>query len=230
MELSRIARLLGQTDVFRVLDPATLQSLAERVVVRTYEKGQSICVQDDPGDRMYVLADGVVKLVVRSPRGEVVELVRHWPPASFGELAVLDGGPRTATAEAVERSTLIAIHRDEVLKLLRSNPDVAEALLRSLGALVRRADRQATERVFLHLPGRVAIQLLELDEAIKRDRSRKEGRPHRVTQTELAQMVGATRQSVNQALRTLEARGLIKVTSSGIEILDPAGLRRRASL
>ncbi len=229
MEPGRIAKLLGETDVFSVLDPPTRQAMGENVLVRTFDKGQSIFVQDDPGDRMYVLAEGVVKLVVRSPRGEVVELVRHWPPGSFGELAVLDGGRRTASAEAVERSTLIVITRDDVLKLLRSNADVAEALLRSLGALVRRADRQATERVFLHLPGRVAIQLLELDEAIQRDHSPK-GRSHRITQTELAQMVGATRQSVNQALRSLEARHLIKVTTSGIEILDPVGLRRRASL
>ncbi len=228
MDVGRIARLLGETDVFSVLDPPTLQKLADSVLVRTFDKGQSIFVQDDPGDRMYVVAEGVVKLVVRSPRGEVVELVRHWPPGSFGELAVLDGGRRTATAEAVERSTLIAITREDVLRLLRSNADVAAALLRSLGALVRRADRQATERVFLHLPGRVAVQLLELDESIRDDRSRSRG--HRITQTELAQMVGATRQSVNQALRTLEARHLIRVTTTGIEILDPAGLRRRASL
>jgi len=228
LDVGRIARLLGETDVFSVLDPPTLQKLADSVLVRTFDKGQSIFVQDDPGDRMYVVAEGVVKLVVRSPRGEVVELVRHWPPGSFGELAVLDGGRRTATAEAVERSTLIAITREDVLRLLRSNADVAAALLRSLGALVRRADRQATERVFLHLPGRVAVQLLELDESIRDDRSRSRG--HRITQTELAQMVGATRQSVNQALRTLEARHLIRVTTTGIEILDPAGLRRRASL
>ena len=229
MDTGRIARLLGETDVFRVLDQETLRELASNVLVRTVDKGQSICVQDDPGDRMYVVAEGVVKLVVRSPRGEVVELMRHWPGGTFGELSLLDGGPRTATAEAVERSTVIVIHRDEVLKLLRSSADVAEALLRSLAAMVRRTDRQATERVFLHLPGRVAAQLLELDEAIKRDRSPKP-RSHRITQTELAQMVGATRQSVNQALRTLEARGLIRMGPQGIKILDHAGLRRRATL
>jgi CRP/FNR family transcriptional regulator len=80
--------------------------------------------------------------------------------------------------------------------------------------------------VFLPLPGRVAKQLLELDEAGQRSRA-----PHqRITQTELAQMVGATRQSVNQALRTLEARGLIRMGPQGIKILDHAGLRRRATL
>jgi len=229
LEPGRIAKLLGETEIFKVLDPPTLHALAESVLVRTFDKGQSICVQDDPGDRMYVLAEGVVKLVVHSPRGEVVELVRHWPPGTFGELAVLDGGRRTATAEAVERSTLIVITRDDVLKLLRSNADVAEALLRSLGALVRRADRQATERVFLHLPGRVAAQLLELNDAARPDNPPR-SKAHRTTQTELAQMVGATRQSVNQALRQLEERGLIRVTAKGIEIVDLAGLRRRASL
>jgi CRP/FNR family transcriptional regulator, cyclic AMP receptor protein len=113
---------------------------------------------------MFVLLDGVVKLVVRSKDGELVELVRHQPPASFGELAVLDGGPRSATAEAVEPSILLVVTRAELLRLLRPEEQVAEALLHLLGTIVRRTTRQLTDLVFLNLQGRVARQLLVLAE------------------------------------------------------------------
>jgi len=224
----QIAELLAQTDLFGVLDEATLMEVAERTLVRVVERGQTIFVQDEPGDRLFVLADGAVKLVVRSAQGEVVELVRHWPPAVFGEVALLDGGPRSATAEAVEPAILVVVTREELIRLLRSDTQVVDAVLQSLGALIRRADLLATELVFLDLPGRLARRLLELAELP--GHSGNEGRPRtrRVTQTELANMVGGSRQSVNIALRSLEKRGYIRLVGWQIELLDPAELRRRA--
>jgi CRP/FNR family transcriptional regulator, cyclic AMP receptor protein len=172
---------------------------------------------------MFVLLEGAVKLVVRSRDGELVELVRHNPPAFFGELAVLDGGPRSATAEAVERSTLLVVTRAE-LWLLRFEEQVAEALLRSLGTIVRRTTHQVTDLAFLSLQGRVAAKLLELagpaGQGVARTR--------RLTQVELATMVGGARQSVNQALKSLEARGYIGVAGRTVEILDPQQLHRLA--
>jgi CRP-like cAMP-binding protein len=220
----QIATLLAKTDLFGVLDEATLDQMAGRTRVRAVDKGQTIFVQDEPGDRMFVLADGAVKLVVRSAQGEVVELARHVPPAAFGEVALLDGGSRSATAEAVERSTLLVVTRDDLIGLLRSDTHVVDAVLRSLGAMVRHADRLATDLVFLDLQGRVARRLLELAEPGK-DEGLRTGR---LTQTELANMVGGSRQSVNLALRTLEERGCIRMVGLTIELLDPDELRRRA--
>ena len=220
----QIATLLAKTDLFGVLDEATLDRMAGRARVRAVDKGQTIFVQDEPGDRMFVLADGAVKLVVRSAQGEVVELARHVPPAAFGEVALLDGGARSATAEAVERSTLLVVTRDDLIGLLRSDTHVVDAVLRSLGAMVRHADRLATDLVFLDLQGRVARRLLELAEPGK-DEGLRTGR---LTQTELANMVGGSRQSVNLALRTLEERGCIRMVGLTIELLDPDELRRRA--
>lgn len=222
----QIAALLAQTDLFGVLDEASLDQLATRTRVRSADKGQTIFVQDEPGDRMFVLAEGAIKLVVRSAQGEVVELARHRPPAAFGEVALLDGGPRSASAEAVERSTLLVVTRDDLIGLLRSDSQVAAAVLKSLGAMVRRADRLATDLVFLDLPGRVARRLLELAEAPPGEG--RSMRTRRLTQTELANMVGGTRQSVNLALRTLEERGSIRLVGLTIELLDPDELRRRA--
>jgi CRP-like cAMP-binding protein len=230
----QIAELLAETDLFGVLEASTLAEVAERTMVRVVEKGQTIFVQDEPGDRLFALAEGSVKLVVRSAQGEVVELARHWRPAVFGEVALLDGGPRSATAEAVERTTLVVVTRDELIRLLRSDSQVVDRVLKALGELIRRADLLATELVFLDLPGRLARRLLELAEPPD---GPAQGAPEtgdvrlrtrRVTQTELANMVGGSRQSVNIALRSLEKRGYVRLVGWTIELLDPNELRRRA--
>src|SRR5262245_47165299 len=161
----QVAELLAETDLFGVLDAAALAEVAERTRVKVVEKGQTIFVQDEPGDRLFVVAKGAVKLVVRSAQGEVVELVRHWRPAVFGEVALLDGGPRSATAEALEPTTLVVVTRDELIRLLRSDSQIVDQVLKALGGLIRRADQQAIELVFLDLPGRLARRLLELAEA-----------------------------------------------------------------
>ncbi len=225
----QVAELLAETDLFGVLDAATLAEVAGHTLTRMAEKGQTIFVQDEPGDRLFVIAEGAVKLVVRSAQGDVVELARHWRPAVFGEVALLDGGRRSATAEAVERTTLAVVTRDDLIRLLRSTSQIVDQVLKALGGLIRRADQQAIELVFLDLPGRLARRLLELAEAADSS-TEHDGRlrTRRVTQTELANMVGGSRQSVNIALRSLEKRGFVRVVGSSIELLDPAELRRRA--
>lgn len=215
MDLQHRAGVLARTELFGGIDEAARRRIAEHVAERVVERGQSVFTQDEPGDRMYVLADGAVKLFVASRDGGVVELVRHRPPATFGEVALLDGGPRSASAEAVERSTLLVVTRVELLHLLRAEDQVAEALLSTLGAMVRRTTRQVSDLVFLDLQGRIARRLLAM--ATEGD-----GLPRtpRVTQTELAAMVSGARQTVNQALRSLESRGYIRADGGGFEILD----------
>jgi CRP-like cAMP-binding protein len=178
-----------------------------------------VFIQGEPGDRMYVLAEGAVKLYVSSRDGGIVELVRHRPPAAFGEVALLDGGPRTASAQAVERSVLLVMTRAELVALLRSDDRVAEALLRTLGAIVRRTTRQVSDLAFLDLQGRVAGQLLALAGGGGPARTRQ------VTQGELASMVNGARQTVNQALRSLEAHGFIRSDGRSFEILDRERLK-----
>ncbi len=213
MNLEHRAGVLARTELFREIDEATRRRIAEHVAERVVEPGQCVFVQDEPGDRMYVLAEGAVKLFVASRNGGIVELVRHRPPATFGEVALLDGGPRSASAEAVERSTLLVVTRAELLHLLRAEDHVAEALLRTLGTIVRRTTRQISDLAFLSLQGRVAAKLLDLAEPGGT-------RTRRVTQVELATMVGGARQTVNQALRSLESRGYIRADGGGFEILD----------
>jgi CRP/FNR family cyclic AMP-dependent transcriptional regulator len=220
----KIASLLAEVELFGELDDSTLLAIAGRARRRVVDRGQVLFWQDEPGESMFVLLEGAVKLVVSSRDGGLVELARLVAPASFGELAVLDGGPRSATAQAVERSTLLAITRAEVLRLVHSEEQVAEALLRLLGTMVRRTTRQVTDLALLSLPMRVAAKLLELADPAGEGPAR----TRRFTQVELATMVGAARQSVNQALKALEARGYIRTAGRAVEILDPQSLRRLA--
>jgi CRP/FNR family transcriptional regulator, cyclic AMP receptor protein len=221
VDLQCRAAVLARTELFQGIDEATRRRIAEHVTERVVERGQCVFSQGEPGDRMYVLAEGAVKLFLSSRDGGIVELVRHRPPAAFGEVALLDEGPRSASAEAVERSTLLVVTRPELLRLLRSDDQVAESLLRILGAMVRRTTRQVSGLAFLSLQGRVAAKLLDLTEP-------GQALTRRITQVELATMVGGARQTVNQALRSLEARGYIRANGRVIEILDREQLRRLA--
>ncbi len=213
MDARTAASLLGRVEPFQALDERARLTVVEHASRRTVDKGQMVFWQDDPGEAMFVLLEGTVKLIVCSRDGELIELHRHAAPAIFGELAVLDGGPRSASAEAVERSTLLVVTRPELLRLLRSDEQVAAALLSTLGAMVRRTTRQISDLAFLSLQGRVAAKLLDLTEPDG-------ARTRRVTQVELATMVGGARQTVNQALRSLEARGYIRADGRCFEILD----------
>jgi CRP/FNR family transcriptional regulator, cyclic AMP receptor protein len=221
VNLQHRADVLARTELFRAIDEATRRRIAEYVAERVVDRGQCVFRQDEPGDCMYVLAEGAVKLFVASRNGGIVELVRHRPPATFGEVALLDGGRRSASAEAVERSTLLVVTRPELLRLLRTDEQVAEALLSVLGAMVRRTTHQINDLAFLDLQGRVAAKLLDLTEP-DGDRTRP------ITQVELATMVSGARQTVNQALRSLESRGYIRADGRVFEILDRGQLRRLA--
>ena len=223
MNLQDRAAVLARTELFGGIDEVTQRRIAGHVAERVVDRGQCVFVQDEPGDRMYVLAEGVVKLFVSSRSGGIVELVRHRPPATFGEVALLDGGPRSASAEAVERSTLLVVTRAELVGLLRAEDQVAEALLRTLGTIVRRTTRQVSDLAFLDLQGRVARQLLLLA-----GDGNGTARTRQVTQAELASMVNGARQTVNQALRSLESNGYIRAAGRGIEILDRRRLERLA--
>ena len=224
VDAQQVASLLSKTTLFAAHSSQACLELAERTTQRAYRPGQVVFVQDEPGDRMFIVAEGSVKLLIRSAHGDAVELARRWPGDVFGEVALLDGGPRSASAEAVERSVLVAIARGELIRLLRDNERVVDALLTSLGRLVRRANRQSTDLIFLDLRGRVAKKLLELAKA----GGTMSGPLHRITQGDLAQMVGGARQTVNQILKQFEERGWIKLANRTIEIVGWEGLQRQA--
>lgn len=228
MDTDEVAVVLSKTQLFGALDAQSCLELAKRASVRAYSKNGVVFTQDErAGEHLFVVAEGSIRLLIRSPQGDAVELARRWPPDVFGELALLDGSSRSASAEAAERTTLIAVTRCELLRFMRSHEGVLDALLRSLGDLVRRANEQSTDLVFLNLRARVAKKLLELagwDEATTPERLRLV----QMTQADLAQMVNGTRQTVNKVLGAFENRNWIRVSPRTIEILNMDKLRREA--
>jgi CRP/FNR family cyclic AMP-dependent transcriptional regulator len=223
MDSRTVASFLSQVELFKQLDRESLAMLSERVRQQTMRRGQAVFVQDEPGDRMFVLVDGTVKLFIRFQTGEIIELIRHTPPAAFGEVSLLDGGKRSATAEAVGNVRLLAIARDDLMELIRGRPEIIDDLLHSLGAIIRRTTDQVTELAFLGLQGRVARRLLLLTEGF--DDAEVQG----VSQAEFASMVGGSRQSVNDVLKRLAERGFIAMNRGRVtEIRDARKLRELA--
>jgi CRP/FNR family cyclic AMP-dependent transcriptional regulator len=230
MRTDAAVMLLRRTRLFAELREETLQALADRSIERTFPRHGRLFYQGDPGSALFVLASGLVKVVVTSEEGEEMVLVTLGPGEAFGELSIVDGGPRSASAEALEPTVALMITRPVLLDLAARDSGLTEALLRTLGALLRRLTEQASDLVFLDLPGRMAKLLAGL--AAERGSATREGieLDANLTQTDLAGMVGASRQSVNQILQGFARRGYLQVQGRRIVIHRLDLLRRRAGL
>jgi CRP/FNR family transcriptional regulator, cyclic AMP receptor protein len=220
-------QLLSSSSLFSGLDEKTLTYLGERAVRQTFEKGRTIFYQGDPGDSLFVVADGLVKVWVSSGDGEEMVMATLRRPDAFGELSAVDGQGRSASATALEPSVLVSLDRTTLLDAVHRNPNVADAMLRALGGLARRITEQASDLVFLDLAGRVAKCLVHLTERDGRAEGDVTILELPLTQTELAEMVGGSRQSVNHILKTFETRGLLELRGRDIAILDLDALRHR---
>ncbi|HEX2050978.1 MAG TPA: Crp/Fnr family transcriptional regulator [Actinomycetota bacterium] len=220
--------VLAATQLFGRLDRAQLRHVWDRVVVRTYRKGDVMFHQGDPGESLYVVARGLVNVYVGSEAGDEMVLASLRPPEMLGELAVIDGGPRSASARAIEPTTVLALTRTRFMELVRGNPAIADALHESLGALLRRVLQHASDLVFLDLAGRVAKLLVTL--ADERGETADDGivLDLHLSQTHLAGMVGGSRPSVNQILRAFQERGYLEMRGRTIVVKRPDALRRRA--
>ena len=230
MRTEAAVELLRRTRLFAGLDQPRLRALAERSVERSFPRHGRLFFQGDPGNGLFVVASGLVKVVVTSEDGEEMVLVTLGPGEALGELAVVDGGPRSAAAEALEPTSALLITRPVVLELAARDPALTEALLQALGGLLRRLTEQASDLVFLDLPGRMAKLLAGL--AAERGTATAEGieLDAILTQTDLAGMVGASRQSVNQILQGFARRGYLQVRGRRIVIHRLDLVRRRAGL
>ena len=230
MNQGQAESLLAQTLLFHGLDQAALATLAAEGHERTYKRHAAIFHEGDPGDAFFVIAEGAVKVYVTSAHGEEMMLTTMRSPQTLGEVSLLDEGPRSASAEALEPVRLLTFARSTVLGLAGRDPRIYESLLRCAGELLRRLTTQAADFVFLDLEGRVAKLLADSAEARGLQDGDRLAFDLGFTQGELASMVGGSRQSVNQILRALEGRGFLEVNRATIVIEDLAGLRRRAAM
>ncbi|MDB5057679.1 MAG: family transcriptional regulator [Chloroflexi bacterium] len=218
---------LRQITLFAGLTDQALFNLAARVRIRTYRRGEVLFHKDDPGTSLFLVKAGRVKISVFSSEGKEAVFTVHGPGDVFGELALLDGAPRSATATALEPSRLLTLDRSAFVAFLREQPDASLILLGDLTARVRRLSSQVEDLMFLDIPGRLARTLLRLGEQYGRPTSRGVEIDLQITQTELGGMVGATRVSVNRLLHWFAERGLIAIDERRIVLIRPEALQAR---
>ena len=222
------AAVLGGTELFAGLDDEAMAQVEARARLRRYRRGETIFLEGDAGDGLFAVVSGLVKVFVTSPRGEELVLATVRPGEMFGELALIDGGGRSACAEAVEASELVSLDRASFVELLRQRPELVDRLLRTLGSLVRRLTGQAGDLVFLDLHARIAKLLLSLADQHTGGAGPQEDIDVPFSQSDLARMVGASRQTVNQILRSFQATGFIALSGRHLRILRADALRKRA--
>ena len=219
---------LEQCALFAHVQPAGLQVLARAMTRRRFRRNEVIFHQGDPGDSLHVVATGAVKIVLPSPDGEEAIIATLRTGDFFGELALLDGAPHSATATAVEPVETLSLARAPFQQLLDEDQDLRTALLSGLAAELRRLTGQVEELHFLDLAGRLAMRLVRLS----RDRDPNARGEVRLdwpfTQSDLASMIGGTRQSVNKLLVRLEEDELVLIERDTLVIHDLDALAERA--
>lgn len=214
--------------LFAALDPEGAAALRASLVARDVAKGEVIFSEGQPGDQMYVIVEGKVKLGQTSTDGRESLLGVLGPGEMFGELSLFDPGLRTSTATALTDSIVLALGNDQLRPWLSGRPEVAAALLQALARRIRRTNEAMADLVFSDVPGRVAKALMELGEKFGEVTTEGLLVTHDMTQEELAQLVGASRETVNKALADFAQRGWIRLESRQVLILDVERLGKRA--
>jgi CRP-like cAMP-binding protein len=226
LSTAAIEEALAASALFGVLDPAARAALAAVCTHRHYERGEYLTHQGEAGDRLIVLVGGRVKVVLVSMDGDEMVLAALTHGESFGELAILDGAPRSASVVALEPTDVLSIGRRDLLPLMSAHPAVLTAVLSGLGAVVRRLTDTTSDLVFLDLGGRLAKALLRMAGPGPGGR----GGHVDLTQSELAATVGASRQATNRALQLMAAQRWIELRGRAVVLRDEVALRRRAGL
>lgn len=230
MKAGEAAELLGRTGLFHGLAPEDLHRLASATSSRRYKKGNVVLYEGDPGDSLYVVAQGSLKVFLTSPEGNELLLTRLSSGDTFGELALIDGGPRSASVEALEPTEVLFLTRPSLLEILRRHPQVTEALLANLGRIIRRVSEQAADLVFLDLDGRVAKLLVHLGERAIESGGSEAEIDLGMSQADLAGMIGGSRQRVNRSLHHFAERGYIDLDGRRVVVRELDRLRARAGL
>jgi CRP-like cAMP-binding protein len=187
-----------------------------------------VFAQGEPGDRLYIIISGKVKIGRSSPDGQENLLTIMGPSDMFGEMSLFDPGPRTASATTITEVRAVSMDRDALRAWIADRPEIAEQLLRVLARRLRRTNNNLADLIFTDVPGRVAKQLLALAQRFGTQEDGSMRVTHDLTQEEIAQLVGASRETVNKALAEFAQRGWIRLDGKTVWICDSERLARRA--
>jgi CRP/FNR family cyclic AMP-dependent transcriptional regulator len=221
-------RKLAGAALFRGVDPAAVSDLTRRLETANFAPGQLIYAMGDLRAGLYFVLDGKVKIGRCAPDGRENLLSVMAPPDMFGELSILDPGPQPWNATAITQARLVHVDRSQLQEWIDEYPAIGVALLRVVARRLRHTTDNLADLAFIDAPARVAKQLLGL--ALRfgvRENGGMRVR-HDLTQEELAQLVGSTRETVNKALSDFSSRGWIRVDGKSVLISDSERLARRA--
>jgi len=220
--------ILSRAGIFQGVDPVAVQNLIEQMETVRFPRGTTIFDEGEPGDRLYIITSGKIKLARHAPDGRENLLTVMGPSDMFGELSIFDPGPRTSSAVCVTEVTAATMNSEMLKQWVGDHPAIAQQLLRVLARRLRRTNANLADLIFTDVPGRVAKTLLQLANRFGSQEGGALRVNHDLTQEEIAQLVGASRETVNKALATFMHRGWIKLEGKSVLIVDTEHLARRA--
>ncbi|MFC4553704.1 Crp/Fnr family transcriptional regulator [Georgenia faecalis] len=219
---------ISSVPLFAALDADARQALRESMEEVVLRRGETLFNEGDPGDRLYLVVEGKVKLGHRASDGRENLLAVLGPGELLGELTLFDPGERTATATAIAPTRLLELQHEPFMELIDARPELAKHMLKALAQRLRRTNTALADLVFSDVPGRVAKALLDLSDRFGERTGTSIRVPHDLTQEELAQLVGASRETVNKSLADFVGRGWIRLEGRAVHLLDVERLQRRA--
>jgi CRP/FNR family cyclic AMP-dependent transcriptional regulator len=227
METEKESTYLKQVAIFADLAEEDLKDLIAVAKKRTFRTGEVIFHRDDPGQVLYMIKEGKVKICLISPDGQEISLAVLGAGEYFGEFALYDGLPRSADAIAIEKVECYTLQRSDFHNAIIKNPKIAIQVLESLSKRIRNTDQMVEDLIFLDVYGRVAKKLLELSDThgVKAENGIRID--VRLTQQELASMVGASRESVNKVMGYFTDKGYISTDKHRITLHRINELKRR---
>jgi CRP/FNR family cyclic AMP-dependent transcriptional regulator len=222
-----VQTIFERNRLFRGLSAATIQQIAALAIRRPYEQDAIVFSQGDPGDSLYGVVTGKVRISASTREGKEMFLNIMEPGDTFGEIALLDGNPRTATATTTATGELMIIPRAQFLALLQREPTLAIHLLQLLCQRIRWTSGQAEDSALLTVPNRLARRLLSL--AKLHGQPSPKGVQLIISQEEMGRFLGISRQAVNQYLQEWRAKGWVDVGRGKVTVLDESALQTMAS-
>jgi len=220
--------IIRQAPLFSALDDDEATSLRESMSTEKLSRGKVLFREGQEGDRLYVVVEGKIKLGTTSSDGRENLLSILGPGEMFGELSLFDPQPRTSTATAVTDARLVSLAHEAVIGLVTTHPQTSLELLRRLAQRLRKSNDILADLVFADVPGRVAKAIMDLGERFGTLKDDGLHVNHDLTQEELAQLVGASRETVNKSLADFAARGWVKLEPRAVLVTDVERLTKRA--
>jgi CRP/FNR family cyclic AMP-dependent transcriptional regulator len=224
MPANETIELLGRVPLFAELSPTELERVVSVAIPRAFPKGVRVFHEGDDSDACYVVRSGDLRVTREHSDGRAIALATLSTGDFFGELAMLDGGARSASVETLSDAELLALPASDMRRVIASHGEIAAKLIVALTRRLRETNERVARQSFQTVPSRVAGVLAQLiaEEAIPEDR---DGITVRMTQADLAQLAGTSRESVSRFLATLERAGVVAVGRGRVTIVEPRRLR-----